>query len=148
MDATAQRRAVCCELVFDVARTSGEVCLKVTGTSMIPAIWPGDVVTVRSCDFAELQPGQIVLYHREAKLTVHRIKKVLHDHLITRGDSLLSFDPSVRSSEIAGRVVSILRAERPIRLTHSVWQRLVSCVLQRSNLCMRIALFLRSGLLP
>ena len=45
-----QRPALGCELVAEVVRSFGEVRLKVTGGSMLPAIWPGDVITVRRRD--------------------------------------------------------------------------------------------------
>jgi signal peptidase len=148
MNSEATHHAACCELVCDVARNSSEVRVKVTGISMLPAVWPGDVVTVRRCDIAELQPGQILLCHREGKLTVHRIRHISRDQVVTRGDSLPCFDPPVRASEIAGQVVSILRNGRRIHLEHSFWQRLVSQVLQRSNFCVHIALLLGSCARP
>ena len=71
MTQQTQRHAVCCELIQDVARTTGEVRLRVTGASMLPAIWPGDLLTVRRCDLSELEPGQIALYRRDGKLTAY-----------------------------------------------------------------------------
>ncbi len=140
MDAEAKRRAACCELVFDVARRAGEVRLKVTGGSMLPAMWPGDVVTVRRCNAAELQLGQIILFCRDGKFTTHRIARFAGDHLITRGDTLRPYDPPVRSSEVVGQVVSILRDGRSIRPEDSIRHRVVSSILRRSNLCKRITL--------
>jgi hypothetical protein len=146
MNAAAQRHARCCELFFDVARSNEEACLRVTGTSMLPAVWPGDVLMVKRCEFADLRPGQIVLYHREGKLTAHRITFVSSDQLLTRGDSLTRWDPPVREFEIAGRVVGIFRRARRIQPEQSVWQLVISQVLQRSNFCVRIALFLGTRL--
>ncbi len=142
MNREVQRRALCCELVADVARSAGEVCLKVTGTSMLPAVWPGDVVTVRRCDLAQLQPGQIVLYRREGTLTAHRIIRVSRDRLVTRGDSLSSYDLPVRAFEIVGQVVSISRAGRYISPEQSSWQRAASSILRRSDFCTRLAMAL------
>ena len=61
-DAEARRYAACCELVFDVAHNSGEVRLKVTGSSMLPTVRPDDLVTVRGCEFADLHAGHIVVF--------------------------------------------------------------------------------------
>src|ERR1700733_5673001 len=105
MDVEAQRRAACCELVLDVARTSGEVSLKLTGTSMLPAVWPGDVVTVRRCDLAELQPRQIVLFHREGTLVAHRVLLASQNQLITQETSMPSCIPLVKAHEEEGRRV-------------------------------------------
>jgi signal peptidase len=146
MNAETQLHALCCELVHDVARRAGEVRLQVTGASMLPAVWPGDVVTVRSCGLAELLPGQIALYRRDGKLTAHRIQHLSNDHLIARGDSLPCPDPPVKPWEIVGRVVSISRAGRLIHPEQAVWQRVASAILRRSELCKRITLHLRGRL--
>ena len=121
---------------------AGEVRLKVTGASMLPAIWPGDVITVRRCEVSELRPGQIALYHREGKLTAHRIKRISRDHLVTRGDSVLSFDAPVSPLGIVGQVVTILRNGRYFDPDQSFWHRVVSSVLRRSDFCTRIILLL------
>lgn len=142
MDADAQRRAVWCELVSDVARSKGEVRLKVAGASMLPTVWPGDVVTVRRCDFAELQPRQIVLHGYQEKLTLHRIARIAGDHLITRGDSLPHYDPPVMPSEILGQVVSIFRGGRTIDPEQTFWQRVAASILQRSRFLRRFTLYL------
>ena len=140
MERDTQRRAVCCELVDEVARTSGEVRLKVTGASMLPALWPGDVIAVQRCAFAELRPGQIVLYRQEGKLTAHRIQRISPSHLITRGDSVPACDPPVGACGVVGRVASILRNGRSIQPERSFFHRAVSSILRRSDCCTRIAL--------
>ena len=38
--------ALGCELAGEMVRTFGRVRVRVTGTSMIPAVWPGDVLVV------------------------------------------------------------------------------------------------------
>lgn len=146
MDAEAQRRAACCELVLDVACTSGEVSLKLTGTSMLPAVWPGDVVTVQRCNLAELQPRQIVLFRREGGLVAHRVVSVAQDHVITQGDSLPSRDLPVSPLEIVGQVIGISRNGRSVPVGFSLWQRNAAFFLRRSDFCLR--LLLRAANLP
>ena len=138
MHAEALRRAVWCELVHEVAGANGEVRLKVAGGSMLPVVWPGDLVTVRRCDFRELRAGQIVLHGRDETLTLHRIARVGSDHVITRGDSLPRYDPPVKASDVVGQVVSISRGDRSIQSEQVMWQRVVAAVLRRSR-------FLRRG---
>ena len=140
MERDKQRRAVCCELVDEVARTSGEVRLKVTGASMLPALWPGDVIAVQRCSFADLRPGQIVLYRQEGKLTAHRIQRISPGHVITRGDSVPACDPPVGECGVVGRVASVLRNGRSIQPERSLWHRAVASILRRSDYCTRIAL--------
>ena len=141
MDVELQPRSVlACELVADVARSFGEVCLRVTGASMIPAVWPGDVVTVRRCDVAELQPGQIVLSRRGGRLVAHRITFIRGDLVTTRGDSLQHDDPPIDESAVVGRVMSLVRNGRVIDPTQTFWLRIGSAILRRSDFCRRMAL--------
>jgi hypothetical protein len=113
---------------------------------MLPTVWPGDVVTVRQCAFAELRPGQIVLHGREETLTLHRIARVASDHVITRGDSLPRCDPPVLPSEILGQVVSISRGGRTINPEQRLWQRAVASILRRSRFLRRATLYLNRRL--
>jgi signal peptidase len=135
-----QRSALGRELVADLAHSFGEVRLKVSGASMMPAVWPGDVITVRRRDVAELRPGQIVLYRQEQKLVAHRIVCVRGDRVTTRGDSLRYDDPPIRESDIVGQVVCLHRNGRRVHLKQSFWQRVSSSILRRSDFCMRMAL--------
>src|SRR5881296_212323 len=54
------------ELLAEVARKFGEIRFKATGDSMLPSVWPGDLLTVRRQNFSEFRSGQIVLYERAA----------------------------------------------------------------------------------
>lgn len=142
MDNRAQLRATCCELAFDLARSSGVARLRVNGASMLPAVWPGDVVTVQHRNPGDLLPGQIIVYRREDLLVVHRITRNAGDHLITRGDARPFNDPPVKAIEILGHVVSIHRNRRHINPEQSTWQRAISSVLRRSDFSTRLTLAL------
>jgi signal peptidase len=146
MDTEAQREATCCELVESVVRRWGEARLKVTGSSMLPVVWPGDEITVSHSEYAELRTGHVILYRRNGRLIAHRIECVAQDQLIARGDSLLYLDPPVQPNEIVGRVVSILRRGRAIQLKRSVIDHICSLILRRSNVLRRVVLFVNSRL--
>ena len=135
-----QRTAVQCELVADVVRNFGEVRLKVTGASMLPAVWPGDTLVVERQNSAELQPGQIVLRLRDGELVAHRMVGWSGERLVTRGDSLLHSDPPAHGAEIVGRVSCILRQGRRISPAQTFWQREVASILRRSDFTMRMTL--------
>src|ERR1043166_8467099 len=67
----AARETLKSKLAVEVARRFGEVRLRVTGASMLPSVWPGDILTVRRVSFSELRPGQIILCSRgEVRLRV------------------------------------------------------------------------------
>jgi signal peptidase I len=135
-----QRSKLGCELIADVARSFGEVRLKVTGASMMPAVWPNDVIVVRRGETAEFQPGTIVLYRREGKLIAHRITSLHRDHLITRGDSLRHDDQPIEKSDIVGQVIAVIRNGHSATPHQASWQRLSSFILRRSDFCRRMAL--------
>ena len=135
-----QRSALGCELVTEVAHSFGEVCLQVTGSSMIPAIWPGDVVAVRRSDLGELRLGQIVLYRQESGLVAHRIVHIQGDLLTTRGDTLRHNDPPVTVSDLVGQVLSLVRKGQRVNLRQSSWQCISASLLRHSDLCLRMTL--------
>ena len=129
-------------LLTDVLRQFGTAKLTVAGGSMLPALWPGDVVTLESHPESELRQGQIVSYRRGGLLVTHRVHAVLRDHIITRGDAAPHCDPPVSVSSIVGQVSWIERDGRRIAPTHSCRQQIASWFLQRSAFCTRVMLFL------
>jgi signal peptidase I len=137
-----QRSALGCELVAEVVRRFGGARLKVAGASMLPAIWPGDVITVRPRNIAALRRGQVVLFRREGMLAAHRITRIHGGLLTTRGDSLRHDDPLVGESDLVGQVVCLERNARCMELKQSCWQRMASLVLRRSDFSTRLALHL------
>jgi signal peptidase len=112
------------ELAVEVARTFGSLRLRVTGTSMMPAVQPGDLLSIARIDLREASPGEIVLFVRGGRLFAHRIVDrgggasdpcASDPYIVTRGDRLLENDPPVFQSELLGRVTSIERARSPVR---------------------------------
>ena len=134
------------ELAADVVRRFGEVQLQVTGTSMLPAVWPGDVLTVRRRCAAELLLGQIVLCYRDGRFCAHRLVGRRGDCLITRGDSMPNEDRPFRDEEVLGEVVGVLRQGRSIDPSPNWWYCAWSRILRHSELCTRMLLRLRRDL--
>jgi len=95
-----------------LART-GRLRLRVTGTSMLPAIRPGDVLRVERCDAASLSPGEVVLFQRGERLFAHRAVRRGHA-LALRGDTLDRDDAAVEGAQVLGKVVAIERRGREI----------------------------------
>lgn len=127
------------ELFADLLRQFGSAKLTATGASMLPAIWPGDVVTIKRRHLSNLRAGEIVLAQRDGRLIAHRVKSV-GDRLITQGDSMPQCDPPFSQSEILGQVVSISRHGRSVPLEQALWQRAASSTLRRSDFCVRMTL--------
>ena len=132
-----------CGLAGDIVRTFGEIRLRVFGTSMVPSILPGDLISIQRASLSEISPGEIVLYSREGRLFAHRVVARAGSHddprLITRGDRLSHNDPPVSSSELLGRVTSIQSADgRGLRQIQpaaclSAWDQMILHVLRTSD---------------
>ena len=104
------------DLAAEILRRHGTVRLKVWGTSMLPSVWPGDLLTIQSAAYDEAGPGDIVLVLRDKRFFVHRLveRRLDPDGIswITRGDAMPHCDPPAAASELLGRVVGIRRANR------------------------------------
>jgi signal peptidase I len=121
-----------CNLVGEVVGNAGRVRLLVSGTSMVPAMRPGDLITVESADLLRITLGEIVVFKREGRLVAHRVTAIFaapaqltdgnareqlsHTRLITRGDRARHDDSAISSSELLGRVTQIERGSRRVRL--------------------------------
>jgi hypothetical protein len=95
-----------CHLAEDVLRSAGELRLRVTGSSVLPAVWPGDVLSVRRRSATQALPGDIILFARQGRLFAHRVvERTIHQgapYWITRGDRLDHRDPQVSPHELLG----------------------------------------------
>jgi hypothetical protein len=109
-------------LAGEVVRRFGEMQLRVTGSSMLPALWPGDLVRIEGRKFASLVPGEIVFYLREGRLYLHRLvakrENGTNRLLITRGDALPADDPPVPESSLLGVATAVRRHDRWVQPPH------------------------------
>jgi hypothetical protein len=139
-----------CEIAAETLRSFGSVRLRVTGHSMLPIIWPGDTLVVDQRGFAEIIPGDIILYSRHKRLVVHRVLRVLDaledPRLLTQGDALPNPDAPVFPSELLGRVGKIIREGRdawtPAIPTAAT--RWVARILRRSASLSRLLVYLHT----
>ncbi len=135
-----------CELIAEALRAGGEAHVRVMGTSMLPALWPGDILIIRSRATAP-STGEIVLFLRYGRLFAHRVVRTMESELITRGDALPDRDPPVHLSELLGVVVGVIRdgsALVPVT-PPSLWQALVAFAVRRSEALYRMVLRLHQA---
>jgi hypothetical protein len=127
------------DLAAEVLRRFGEVRFVARGSSMIPSIYPGDLLTVCSRAVAETPHGHIVLALREGRFWAHRLIRKWREGnrflLATRGDALPEEDPSLEESQVLGCVTSVVRYGKPIDLAriHSLSIKLLGCAVRNSN---------------
>jgi signal peptidase I len=104
-----------CALFAQVVSRYGKAKLKALGTSMVPAIWPGDTLVVERREALELLAGEVAVYLHQGRLFAHRVIRVAHEpevFLVTRGDATAGDDPPVLPEEVIGRVVTIVPGPR------------------------------------
>jgi len=128
-----------CELAQKTLRLFGSLRLRVTGFSMLPSVWPGDLLLIRRWEMEQIYPGDIVLFARGGRLIAHRVVFKTDDpkapSLITRGDALPSQDSAISPPELLGKVSGILRAGKWIQPLGrlSFGARTVATLLSRSG---------------
>lgn len=103
-------------LVGEMLRRRETVRLELRGTSMLPSLWPGDLLTIQSAAYDELVPGDIVLVMRDNRFFVHRLVERRRDQdciwWITRGDAVPQNDAPVAAWELLGQVSGARRGQR------------------------------------
>ncbi len=127
VDADHRRK---CQLFIQALRSYGCASLRVTGTSMWPALWPGDTVEIRSAQIGEIKVGDLAAFTRDDRIFIHRVIRNTTSGaatLVTRGDALPVEDPPVRESELLGVASVTERVPRTLlsRLRQSVRYRLL-----------------------
>jgi signal peptidase I len=135
-----------CSLAAAALRSWGVVKLRARGVSMLPSLWPGDLLTVQSRRPEQVEPGELLLYMRQRRFFVHRVvskRRVGNEVvLVARGDCMPQDDPPVQSGEVLGKITEIQRAGLfflPVRKL-SRFRRIVAYMLCRWSLFRRVGL--------
>ena len=147
--------AVRSALVADVLRRSDRlrVRLRVHGESMLPTLWPGDVVEIESCSVEDVQPGDIVLALRDDRLVLHRlVAPCTPNGFLLRGDSVPGPDPQFSPEALLGRLVRHADEGRTVSARPGFavtwfgvkWSRAVGVLFCYCSVARRLALKLRS----
>jgi hypothetical protein len=138
------RDRIACELVAESLRAGHDVQVRVAGSSMVPALWPGDALIVRAVSPVELSRGDLLLFARDGKLCTHRLIAELDDsgarRLITRGDTSLKCDPPMSSDQILGSVVSVSRDGHEVPVLSSRRAKMLSFGIRHSAFLRRVIL--------
>jgi signal peptidase I len=133
-------------LMADALRLSGRLRLQVHGESMLPALWPGDVVEIASCSLEDVLSGEIVLARRDGRLFLHRLVSTCKpDGFLLRGDSMPGSDPQFPAKALLGRLVSKADVRRGVagfgvNWFGVRWSRALGMVLCHCGVARRLAL--------
>jgi hypothetical protein len=93
---------------------------RAAGLSMYPAIRDGELITVAPVAAGQISRGDVLLCRTPTRLLAHRVVAVAEGGapvLRLRGDAKASCDAPIAASDVIGRVVSVHRDGRGIRLS-------------------------------
>jgi len=93
-----------CALIADALRDGHVVTIRAQGTSMLPAIWPSDRLTVRPLSAMVPVVGEVTLALWAGGLRAHRVIARSVDGVMTQGDALETPDPFDADTEVLGTV--------------------------------------------
>jgi signal peptidase I len=85
------------------------VLLSVKGTSMLPFLHEGDVLTLVPFYGSELKFGDIVLFKNKRKKILHRIIKKNNNKLVIQGDAFWKIKEKVTTDDVIARLQKIKR---------------------------------------
>ena len=143
-EAVDERSKLKFALAIDLLRSVGEAQLAVSGGSMLPSLWPGDILEIHRVPEEEVSKGDVVVFARQNRLIVHRVTQITRQGdrmtVITRGDRSARADAPVSANELLGKVRSVRRGDRVITPRLTDWTQLASWTLRRSEILTRLLL--------
>lgn len=129
-------------LVADALRLGGRIRLQVHGESMLPALWPADVVEITHCSPGDVRSGEILLALRDGRLFLHRLVGTCTPAgFRLRGDSMPGPDPWFHPEALLGRLASPKARTRSVS---AVLSRAVGLIFCHFAVARRLALKLHS----
>ena len=139
------------ELAADLLQSGVPIRSRCCGSSMIPALWPGDLLIIEPVKAETLSVGDIVVAAQGKCLVSHRL--IWHGKLdgapcwITRGDSVRLTDSPIVSQQIVGQVSRIERRGKILALGRSptLIHSIVGWMIARSDLSRVLALRMYRG---
>jgi len=141
MDASI-REACKYSLAAEVLQSTGELRFRVSGISMLPTLWPGDLLRIRANPSSQIGPGDVVLFEREGRFFVHRVVRTRAECVVTRGDCMPQDDSPISPAQILGRVMEVRRGEQSFAVPAkvSVSQRCLAWCFCRWDLLSRLGM--------
>ena len=113
-------------LILEELLNGKEVGLRVSGRSMHPLIRQGDSIRLEKCTAGALAIGDIITFKKDGNYFTHRLvwttKRSNGIRLITKGDNEINTDPPVSPVSVLGKVASIQRGDRTLRLNTPFWR--------------------------
>ena len=130
------------KLSREILEQGDSIRFKAHGSSMLPLIHDGDLLTIQSINLDSIKNGSVIFYQAiGGKCIAHRVVKIEpRDHkqiILTRGDASPKSEERIQPHQILGHVVGIQRGKNQINPNRNVWW-LLSRVLPGSLLVIKI----------
>ncbi len=141
---SGESHALKCELAAEVLRSTGRLTLKVTGSSMLPSVFPGDTLIIERADLSATQNGDILIIGRDGRLLAHRLMDTVTSSdraaALTKGDALTYSDPVAEDDKVLGKVSLVVRNGKAVqpRRKLRLAERTVAALVRRSELATRL----------
>jgi signal peptidase I len=126
VEKVGMRDADFAELSRGILKRGASLRFKAHGSSMVPLIRDGDLLTIRPLKPWDVIRGDVVLYQTVSeKCVVHRVVKIDFRNeqriFVTKGDASPGSVEEIEEDRVLGCVVHIHRNERCINLNRNVW---------------------------
>lgn len=135
-----------CSLIVEALRVHGSCRFQVSGSSMLPTLWPGDLVRIERKSMTQLALGDIILHELDARLFLHRLERMSTGrtlvHFTTRGDAMPQPDPSFSAGRLLGVLAGVRRNDTWVSLPRrmSAGARIVAKLARKSPLFTQLLL--------
>jgi len=129
MQETSMKGADFTDLSSEILRSGNSIRFQAFGSSMLPWIKDGDMLTIQPLAKDEIRVGQVVFYTSAGKRPiVHRVIRVQLKGALriiaARGDASPASEEEILSEHVLGHVVRIRRGSKVIQLDRNLWWRL------------------------
>ncbi len=107
-------------LAAEILESGHSLRFRARGASMRPFLRDGDLLHVQPVSLPAIRRGDVVLCRAGDHLVAHRVINIRREHgqfiLIVQGDALAYPDGRIFPDQVLGRVVTVERDGRPIRM--------------------------------
>ena len=120
--ATVSRDGALLDVSVTLLAQGYSVRFSAPGMSMGATIRDGEAITVAPAEAGEITWGDIVAYRRGYRVIAHRVVGLCHRDradtaFLLRGDAAFACDPPVAPAQVLGKVVSVERRGRHLRVS-------------------------------
>lgn len=97
--------------VVDLVKSGRQVKINISGSSMQPFLYDGDLVILGGIQFCEIRLGHIILGRYNNGYVLHRVIEKKKDCVFIAGDNNISQIEKITANEIHAIAVAVVRAD-------------------------------------